>query len=184
MRFSSFRKSHFYFQFMRYFLIGYKSSGKTTLGKQLAEKLNLSFIDLDDVIEEMEGKSVPEIYTLKGEEKFRHKEWKALNKVIENNNVVVSTGGGAPCHCDNMNLMLEHGKVIYLKVNDEVLVKRLAIAAKDRPIVRGKSEEELHQYVSDLKNRCEHHYMRAKCIVEGGDLTVEDIIEKINANGN
>ncbi len=108
-------------------------------------------MDLDEYIEEREKKSIPEIYTRLGEEAFRRLEWKALKEVVKNNNIVISTGGGAPCHCDNMTLMEKYGDVIYLKVTDETLVNRLKKAAEDRPIVLGKSEAELRQYIADLR---------------------------------
>ena len=79
---------------MRYFIIGYKSSGKTTIGKKLAYRLNMEFIDLDKYIEDMTGSSVPEIYTSQGETEFRNIEWKALKQVVTKDNVIVSTGGG------------------------------------------------------------------------------------------
>ena len=69
---------------MRYFIIGYKNCGKTTIGKKLASRLNMEFIDLDELIEEKEGKTVPEIYLAIGDDGFRVKEWKALNEIIKN----------------------------------------------------------------------------------------------------
>jgi shikimate kinase len=165
---------------VRYFIIGYKSSGKTTIGKKLATRLKLKFIDLDQVIEKREGKSVPELYILLGDDGFRLKEWEALKEIVKENNLVISTGGGAPCHCDNMNLMEKYGEVIYLKLDSDTLVSRLKDATKDRPIVLNKSDEQLRQYVSDLRERCEHHYNRAKYIINGKNLTVENIIKVLN----
>ena len=161
---------------MRYFIIGFKNSGKTAFGHKLAERLRLNFIDLDEFIENKEGKGIPEIYTHLGEEIFRKLEWKALKEVVKNNNIVISTGGGAPCHCDNMGFMEEYGDVIYLKVSDETLVSRLKKDVEDRPIVFGKTEEGLRQYITDLRNRCEHHYLRAKYIVDGDNLKMEELV--------
>ncbi|NJK86247.1 MAG: shikimate kinase [Bacteroidales bacterium] len=90
---------------MRYFIIGYKSSGKTTIGKQLASILKMDFIDLDEEIEKLTGRTVPDIYENDGEKEFRKLEWKTLREVVKLDNIVVSTGGGAPCHCENMDLM-------------------------------------------------------------------------------
>jgi shikimate kinase len=165
---------------VRYFIIGYKSSGKTTIGKKLAGKLKLKFIDLDEVIEKMEGKSVPEIYMQEGDAGFRVKEWEALKEIVKEDNLVVSTGGGAPCHCDNMNLMEKNGEVIYLNLDNDTLVSRLKTATKDRPIVLNKSDEQLREYVSELRERCEHYYKRAKYIINGKSLSVKNIIEVIS----
>jgi shikimate kinase len=164
---------------MRYFVIGFKNSGKTTFGRVLALRLGLGFVDLDDFIEEKEQKTVPEIYTRLGEEGFRRLEWKALKEVVKRDNLVISTGGGAPCHCDNMNLMEKYGEVIYLNVPDDTLVKRLKKAAKDRPIVLGKNEEELREYVAALRHRCEHHYKRATYIVDGNTLEIDKFAEML-----
>ncbi len=161
---------------MRYFIIGYKSSGKTTIGKKLAHRLNMDFIDLDKFIEEMTGSSVPEIYTDQGETEFRNIEWKALKQVVTKDNLVVSTGGGVPCHCDNMNLMEKYGEVIYLKMDNNTLVNRLEKATVDRPIVKNKTREELHVYIQDLRERCEHHYLRARFIVDGKTLKIDELV--------
>ena len=165
---------------MRYFIIGFKNSGKTTFGRELADKLNLGFLDLDEYIELAEGQSIPAIYRRLGEESFRRLEWKALKEAVKRDNIVISTGGGAPCHCDNMSLMEAYGEVIYLKVSDVTLVSRLKKAAGDRPIVQGKSEEELRQYVADLRNKCEHHYLRARYIVDGEMLDIDKVIEALD----
>ena len=164
---------------MRFFIIGFKNSGKTTFGRQLAEKLGLGFIDLDEQLEEQEGQTIPEIYTRVGEDAFRMLEWKALKSLVTKDNIVVSTGGGAPCHCDNMSLMEQHGDVIYLKVTDETLIHRLKKAAEDRPIVKGKTEKELRQFVTQLRDRCEHHYKRARYIVDGEEINLDDFIGQL-----
>jgi shikimate kinase len=80
-----------------------------------------------------------------------------------------------------MNLMEQYGDAIYLKVSDELLVSRLKKASEDRPIVRGKTEEELRQYVADLRHRCEHHYLRARYIVDGVILTTEKLIRELTS---
>lgn len=164
---------------MRYFIIGFKNSGKTTFGRSLALKLKLDFLDLDEYIERREKSTIPELYSRQGEEAFRRLEWKALKEVIENNHIVISTGGGAPCNCDNMSLMEKYGHVIYLKVSNETLIGRLKHAVKDRPIVLGKTEEELRQYVADLRKRCEHHYIRAEYIVDGENPDLDAIVKML-----
>jgi shikimate kinase len=164
---------------MRYFIIGFKNSGKTTFGRELAKRLQLDFIDLDEFIERQQNKSIPEIYSRLGEDKFRKLEWKALQEVVHAANIVISTGGGAPCHCDNMTLMESYGDVVYLKVSDNTLVNRLKLATGDRPIVKGKTTEELRQYVTALREKCEHHYLRAKYIVDGDNLDMESVIKSL-----
>ena len=162
---------------MRIFIIGYKSSGKTTIGKKLANRLGYQFIDLDQYIESKEGRTVPEIYVEDGDKKFRAMEWKALNEIVHLDDIVVSTGGGVPCHCDNMNIMREHGAVVYLKLDSDILISRLKHATIDRPIVKGKTDEQLREYVSGLRDRCEHHYLTATHIIDAKNIKVDDIIK-------
>lgn len=165
---------------LRYFIIGYKNSGKTSIGKKLARHLQMEFVDLDDVIEKREGRSIPALYSEFGDEQFRVKEWEALKEVVKSDNLVVSLGGGTPCHCDNMNLIEKYGEVIYIQLDNDTLVSRLKEATKDRPIVLNMNDEELRHYVKDIRDRCEHHYQRAKYHVEGKDLTVSKILEVIH----
>lgn len=137
----------------------------------------MEFIDLDEYIEQMTGRSVPEIFSTEGEHEFRNMEWKALNDVVKKNNIIVSTGGGVPCHCDNMNLMEKYGEIIYLRLDNDTLVSRLEKAAVNRPIVKNKTRGELYQYIEDLKNKCEHHYMRARYIIDGKSLRIDDLVK-------
>jgi shikimate kinase len=164
---------------VRLFIIGYKSSGKTTIGKQLAKRLNLEFVDLDEMIEQREGISIPELYSQHREDMFRKMEWAALSEIVKKDNIIVSTGGGAPCYFDNMTLMEKYGEVLYIQLDNDTLVSRLKSATKDRPIVMNKTGEELREYVKNLRDRCEHHYLRAKYIVNGKNLTVQKVIDTI-----
>jgi shikimate kinase len=164
---------------VRLFIIGYKSSGKTTIGKKLANRLEMEFIDLDEVIERREGKTVPELYSKVGDTEFRNMEWAALKEIVKRDNIIVSTGGGAPCHCDNMNLMEKYGDVLYIHVDNDTLVSRLKSATKDRPIVLNKTDQELRTYIADLRDRCEHHYQRAKYLVEGKDITIDAVLDAL-----
>ncbi|MBN2487215.1 MAG: shikimate kinase [Bacteroidales bacterium] len=169
---------------MRLFIIGYKSSGKTTIGKKLANRLNLEFVDLDHEIEARESKSVPELYNSIGDAGFRLLEWEALREIVKRDNIIVSTGGGAPCHCNNMGLMEKYGDVLYIQLDNDTLVSRLKHAVKDRPIVKNKTDQELREYIADLRYRCEHHYLRAKYVIDGKDITVDKIIELLKKKNN
>ena len=110
---------------VRIFLTGYMGAGKTTLGKAFARKLNIPFIDLDWYIEERFHKTVGELFTERGEAGFREIERNMLHEVAEFENVVISTGGGAPCFFDNMEFMNRTGKTVFLNVHPDVLFRRL-----------------------------------------------------------
>ena len=94
-------------------------SGKTTVGKKLAKSLSLSFIDLDDFIQNKYRKTIADIFAEQGEEEFRKIECRALTEVSEIEDVVISTGGGAPCFFDNMNIMNNAGVTLYIEVEPQ-----------------------------------------------------------------
>lgn len=151
-------------------------SGKTTIGKKLAGRMGFDFIDQDDFIEEMAGKTIPEIFATEGESCFRKTEHAAIKRMIGKDNLVVATGGGAPCFFNNMQLYNESGITIYLKMQPAALVSRLKYSATERPLIKKKSEEELLAYVNDTLNEREKYYRQATFTIEGINLQVEDIL--------
>ncbi len=110
---------------MPLFLIGYMGSGKSTLGRGIAAALGWSFIDTDKEIERREGLSVSEIFATLGEKAFRKMEHDLIASISPDEQAVVSTGGGAPCHFDNMERMNATGVTVYLKIPAGALVQRL-----------------------------------------------------------
>jgi shikimate kinase len=143
------------------FLLGYMGSGKTTIGKRLAKKLNVAFIDLDAFIENRYRKAISEIFAEKGETGFREIEKIVLHEVAQFEKVVISTGGGTPCFFDNMNVMNESGLTIYLKTSVEKLTKRLSASKEKRPIIKDKKTEELKTFISENLDKRELFYNRA-----------------------
>jgi len=153
---------------MRIFLIGYMGSGKTTVGKLLAAKLGLRFTDMDAHIEEKSFKSVNQIFTEQGEQQFRLLEQQSLHELADFDNVVISTGGGAPCFFDNMEFMNEHGITIYLKLTPEELSERLDTSQADkRPLLSGRKGEELLRFIRDGLEKREPSYLQARYTVTG-----------------
>ena len=128
---------------VRIFLIGYMGSGKTTLGKAFARTLGLEFIDLDWYIEGRFHKSVSQIFAEKGERGFRKTERKMLHEVGEFEDVVVAAGGGTPCFFDNIDYMNKAGQTVFLDVPTEVLFRRLKVGKAKRPLLAGKSDDQL-----------------------------------------
>jgi len=166
----------------RIFLIGYMGSGKSTIGKLLAEKLGYSFIDMDTHIEEKHFKTVSQIFAEKGETEFRLLEQQCLHEVSEFENVVISTGGGAPCFFDNMHYMNIHGLTIYLKFTSAELAKRLeASQANKRPILANLKGKELREFIADALSKRELFYKQASYSVSGDiDETVTNICKLIS----
>lgn len=165
---------------MKVFLIGLMGSGKTTLGLQLAEKLNYSFVDTDDWIIQHQGTDINSIFKHKGENYFRELERQCI-KNISIDNVVISTGGGLPCYQNNMALINEIGISIWLQPSIDTLVKRLWNNSAKRPLIRNCIDEsDLRaklQYVEDKRSR---FYSQSKYTIIGNEISINDIVQRID----
>ncbi|WP_299582791.1 shikimate kinase [uncultured Sunxiuqinia sp.] len=164
---------------MKVFLIGYMGCGKSTLGRKLSEQLNIPFVDLDKYIEEKYFKSIPQIFAEEGETAFRKKEQKALMEVADFDRVIVATGGGAPCFFDNMELMNQAGLCVFLDVPTAALADRLSQSKTERPLIKGKSNEELLAFIENAMAVRRPFYEKAKCILKGDQILPEQIIAEI-----
>ena len=164
---------------MRIFLIGFMGCGKSTMGRSLATLLGLTFVDLDTFLEERFFKTIPQIFAEEGEDAFRRKERKVLEEVAAFDNVIVATGGGAPCFFDNMDLMNRSGFCIFLDVEIETLIHRLTHARIERPLIKGKSPEELHEFIEGLMKKRRPFYEKAHYILTGKEILPEQVIELV-----
>lgn len=164
---------------MRIYLIGYMACGKTTLGKELAHKLSLSFLDMDKYLEKKYFKTIPQIFEEEGEAGFRLKEQACLHEISEFEDVVIATGGGAPCFFDNMEVMNRAGICIFLDVEAEELANRLLAAKVDRPLVRGKSPEELVHFIANMLAKRRPYYEQANYIITGSNIRIQEILARI-----
>jgi len=159
----------------RIFIAGFMGSGKSTVGPLLAAALGRRFIDLDAVIEEKEGMSIPRIFTEKGEPAFRDLERRELLVISGQGGVVVATGGGALTDERSLAIVRRSGVLVYLEVSVDVLVERLRgmsgrpmIAAEDGTLL---SEGKLRERVTSLLRLREAAYRRADIIVDAGTLS-------------
>lgn len=164
------------------FLIGFMGSGKSTLGAQLARRLDYQFVDMDQLIEDTAEMSIPEIFDEHGEEVFRKWEHDILQELFLGEHMVVSTGGGVPCHSGLMDLMNSKGTTIYLKLSPEALLSRLMRSRTERPLIKGKSERELREFIkSKLKER-EEFYLRASRVVDGLNMTAGSLARLLQSD--
>lgn len=162
---------------VRIILIGYMGAGKTTVGKALAKDMGLMFYDLDWYIETRMHKTVAQIFEERGEEGFRVIEKNMLHEVAEFENVIISCGGGTPCFFDNMEYMNQQGDTVYLQASPEVLATHLKMGKGVRPLIAGKTEEELHQFIRESLDKREPFYSQAKHIV---NVDLMDDFDKIH----
>lgn len=160
----------------RIILIGYMGAGKTTIGKILAKDLGIPFYDLDWYIETRMRKKVKQIFDERGEEGFRIIERNMLHEVAEFEDVVVACGGGTPCFFDNMDYLVGQGNVVYLRGTPDVLFRHLKMGKGVRPLLLGKSDEELLEYIKENVEKREEFYMKANHIVDIPCMEDEDKI--------
>lgn len=138
------------------------SSGKSTIGKQLARKMNMEFIDIDEAFESKYKMSITDFFELFGEDKFRELEHTILLESFKQNNIIISTGGGTPCFYNNMQLINEHGISIYLKLHPNSIIDRLLHTKKQRPLLKNLSQDELSNYVNIQLSKREFYYQQAR----------------------
>ncbi|MBR3472941.1 MAG: shikimate kinase [Prevotella sp.] len=161
---------------LRIILLGYMGAGKTTVGHALAKELGIPFYDLDWYIESRMRKKVSQIFAEKGEEGFRTIEHNMLHEVAEFENVVMSCGGGTPCFFDNMEYMNQQAETVYLKARTDVLYDHLRMGRTERPLIKGKSPQELKAFIEQQIALREPFYSQAKHTL---DVSLMENYEKI-----
>lgn len=159
----------------RIILIGFMGSGKSTLGKKVAKKLNIPFIDSDKEIEEHFKKSIGDIFTEHGESHFRTLETEYIEALDLREDFVLATGGGMPCFNRNIDLLNEIGTTFYLERSPKELAHRLFHAKTERPLIAGLNEEELLPFIENKLNLREEYYRRAAIILSRDEQTPESI---------
>ncbi len=161
---------------MRVFLIGYMGAGKSTLGRQLAQKLHLDFYDLDTYIEQKHQQRIVDFFNSYGEDIFRKEEKNALKELCEKKNCVISVGGGTPCFEGNMELMNSSGKTIFLNPPLTTLIKRLRNRMQNRPLLANKKPEEIADFIT--KNHSERlpYYAKSQHQIQATNIQVEHLV--------
>ncbi len=169
---------------MHLYLIGFMGSGKSYTGRQLAKKLKLDFVDLDDLIEERAEKTIAEIFAEEGEMNFRLMESAALKSIGSQDDLVIACGGGTPCFLDNMDWILADGLSIFLDTPIPMLLERLKPELEKRPLLQGKNEEELSLFLEEKIAERLPFYRRANIIYQqkkGSGQILEDLQRRIEA---
>jgi len=154
-------------------------AGKSTIGRKLSQKLNLGFLDLDKVIEEKSNQTIDEIFSQNGESEFRKYETKCLKEVVLEMAHVISLGGGTLLSEENRRLVKESGRLIYLKASVEELVKRARPKAHLRPLLKGKSESEIREFIIHLFKSRETIYDSAEIIILTDNISSDEVVGKV-----
>lgn len=150
------------------------ASGKTTVGRRLADLLSLPHVDTDQEIERREGRTVSRVFAESGETYFREREKEIAEKIIsQREDAVVSTGGGFSCSEEILTTLLSSGIVVYLQCDSSTLFERI----KNQPDMRPLASANEQQLAAHLSSR-EHFYKRAHLVVDGSQ-PIEIVIQKI-----
>ena len=164
------------------FLCGMMGSGKTTIGKKLADKLQVPFSDLDSIIEKEAGKPIPEIFRVDGEESFRKLEKSVLTRYSQMAEGVVALGGGALQNQMITDHLKLQGWLVFLNCDTHTLVQRLK-SSMGRPMIKNLNEKELTEKIQKLNKERLKYYNQAHFSVDSGrqpvKKTVEELIQKL-----
>lgn len=164
---------------MKVFLVGFMGSGKTTVGRKLAAKLNYRFIDLDEQFEWHEAMTIAQYFSKYGEEKFRERESEVLKNTSYPENCIIATGGGLPCFFDNMEWMKANGKVIYIQMTPKALASRLEHGKEERPLLHGKHGDDLVEFIAERLAAREKHYQQANIVADGLSINAEYLCDMV-----
>ncbi|TWR30199.1 shikimate kinase [Mucilaginibacter pallidiroseus] len=162
------------------FLVGFMGCGKTSWGRKLSAALGYEFIDLDHEFEDRAGMTIPEYFTIHGEDAFRRLESDILKTTPYKTNTVVSTGGGLPVFFDNMDWMNKHGKTLYIELSPRALAGRLENAKTQRPVLQGKKGDDLVELITEKLAEREQYYLKASYHISGIDMNVEKLAQKLD----
>ena len=157
-------------------LIGMMGSGKSTISKILANKINFQSIELDEIFTQQENSSIADFFKNQGEEKFREVETEILKKALENENIVLSTGGGVVLKKENRNLLFQNNIfVIYLEATPETIFNRIKNDTT-RPLLKVENPK---QEIENLINKRQEFYKLANLTINTDNKTTDEITEEI-----
>ncbi|MDV7188334.1 shikimate kinase [Lutibacter sp. TH_r2] len=165
---------------MKIVLLGYMASGKSAVGKVVAKKMLIPFIDLDAYIEAKEQSTISTIFKEKGEIYFRNKESECLKELLSSkNDMIISLGGGTPCYGNNMELITENSTSIYLKASINTIFERIKKETLQRPLVATIGIDNLKEFIAKHLFERSPFYESASKIANVDDKSILEISEEI-----
>ncbi len=164
---------------MNVYLIGFMGSGKSRYGKRLAEAMQFSFVDTDEMIQQEEGMEITEIFKNKGEDYFVDIEAKVLTKVSQLNNTIIATGGGLPCRLKNMDYMKQTGLTVYLKAGLGCVMKNLLAEKDKRPMIADIDSTVLADYIHEKLEERKPCYQHTHCSIVTNNMKFSELHEMV-----
>ncbi|MBI2850168.1 MAG: shikimate kinase [Chloroflexi bacterium] len=160
-------------------LIGYMGTGKTAVGRRLAEKLDMRFFEVDWLIEQLAGKKIPEVFREDGEIAFRELEIEAVRQIAMEKNAVIACGGGVVLNKINIDRLRERGVIVCLTASAQTILKRTALQQGQRPLLDVKDPL---QTIKDMLQFRKPYYERsADIMINTSKLDIEGVVEEIIA---
>ncbi|MDD5015266.1 MAG: shikimate kinase [Atribacterota bacterium] len=156
-------------------ITGFMGSGKSIVAEELARKLGMEFIDMDQIIEERQGMSISDIFARYGEKYFREQESKLAKELSQEENMVIATGGGALLSSDNVRILDQMGEMICLYADPRTIYDRLK-RKNDRPLLKG---ENILNKINLLLEERKKIYDKIKCKVDTTNFTVQEVVDRI-----
>jgi len=163
---------------MNIILVGFMGSGKTAVGKALAQDSNLEYVDSDDVIELKEKREISQIFAVSGEPYFRKVEKEVIKELSLGDKQVIATGGGVMVNEENRKNLKQNGKIIYLKTDPDTIWQRVKNEVH-RPLLEVENPK---TRIKDLLDKREPYYQKADIIIDTSALSVKEVVEEIKRN--
>ncbi len=156
-------------------ITGFMGTGKSAVAQQLASKLKMEFIDMDRIIEEDQGMSIPDIFARYGENYFRQQENKLVKELIRKENMVIATGGGTLLSSDNVEILDQKGEIICLYADSKILYNRVK-RKNNRPLLK---VENVLSEINRLLEKRKKIYDNIKWKIDTTNLNVQEVTDKI-----
>ena len=161
-------------------LLGYMGSGKSHISKNLSQKINFKLIDLDQKISEQHGISIPEIFQTRGEINFRKEEKRILEQLLNSEeNLILSLGGGTPVYYDNMNIINEKSKSIFLRASVNTLTNRVLLQKNSRPLISKLEDSDIPEFIAKHLFERNPYYSQAHFSIDTDSKSASEISEEI-----
>lgn len=170
---------------MRIYLNGFMASGKSSVGPRVAARIGYTFIDLDRLIRAHDGRSIPAIFAEDGEETFRALERDALRKTADSDDLVVALGGGALVDESNRSFAKEHGRVVYLEVDEDAVLERVGDEADQRPLLQDENgvplpPEQMRERIERMMDERKAAYTDAHATIDATP-PIDDVVDAVTA---
>lgn len=165
---------------MNIVLIGFRCTGKTSVGKSLSEKLGLEFIDADDVIKQRAGSTISKLFQTRGETYFRLLESDVITELAKRDSKIIAAGGGAVLKYKNVKNLKRQGILIRLKADRDTVYKRIMKDARTKTQRPPLTKQNLYQEIKELMKFRQHYYQRAAdYTVNTTDKTIETVVDEV-----